>query len=57
MALPSPETVTEATRNILFAIPIVGIVECFILLTRSGNPEAGLRLGDDWAKTKVISVE
>lgn len=53
----SGDWVTGATRNLLLAIPLVGIVECFIILTRSGNPEAGLRLGDDWAKTKVISVD
>lgn len=53
----SGDWVTGATRNILLAIPLAGLVECFILLTRSGNPEEGLRLGDDWAKTKVISVE
>ncbi len=53
----SGDWVTGATRNILLAVPLVGIVECFILLTRSGNPGAGLRLGDDWAKTKVISVD
>lgn len=53
----SGDWITGATRNILLAIPVVGIVECFIILTRSGNPGAGLRLGDDWAKTKVISVD
>jgi uncharacterized RDD family membrane protein YckC len=53
----SGDWITGATRNILFAFPMVGIVECFIILSRSGKPEGGLRLGDDWAKTKVISVE
>jgi uncharacterized RDD family membrane protein YckC len=53
----SGDWVTGATRNILLALPYVGLIECFILLTRSGNPGAGFRLGDDWAKTKVISVE
>ncbi|YCM43222.1 RDD family protein [Verrucomicrobiaceae bacterium 227] len=53
----SGDWVTGATRNILLAIPLAGLVECFIILTRSGNPDAGLRLGDDWAKTKVISVD
>lgn len=53
----SADWVTGATRNILLAIPLAGLVECFIILTRSGKPEAGRRLGDDWAKTKVISVD
>ena len=48
---------TGGTRNILLAIPVAGIVECFIILTRSGRPGAGMRLGDEWAKTKVISVD
>ena len=53
----SADWVSGATRNILLAIPVAGVIECFILLTRSGNPGDGLRLGDDWAKTKVISAE
>ena len=48
---------TSVTRNILFVIPVVGLVECIIFLTRNGGPQAGTRLGDDWAKTKVISVD
>jgi len=53
----SGDWVTGATRNILLAIPFAGLVECVIILTRSGRPDDGRRLGDDWAKTKVISVE
>lgn len=53
----SGDWVTGAMRNLLLAIPVVGLVECLIILTRSGNAEEGLRLGDDWAKTKVIAVE
>lgn len=53
----SGDWVTGATRNILLAIPLAGLIEVYILLTRSSNPGDGLRLGDDWAKTKVISVE
>lgn len=49
--------IAGATRNVLLALPLLGLVECFIILTRSGNSEAGLRLGDQWAETKVISVE
>ncbi len=54
----SGDWATGATRNIIMAIPFIGgIVELIILLTRSGSPQAGLRLGDGFAKTKVISVE
>jgi uncharacterized RDD family membrane protein YckC len=53
----SGDWTTGATRNILLAIPIAPLVECFVILTRSGNPDAGKRLGDDWAKTKVISCD
>ena len=49
---------TGAIRNSLFVIPIIGIlVELVILIKRSESDKAGLRLGDEWAKTKVISVE
>ena len=53
----SGDWITGVTRNILLAIPLVGLAECFVILTRSGNAAAGLRLGDEWAKTKVISVD
>ena len=53
----SGDWVAGATRNILLAIPVAGVIECFILLTRSSNPGAGMRLGDDWAQTKVISID
>lgn len=53
----SGDWATGATRNLLFAIPVLGVVECFIMLSRSGNVGAGKRLGDDWAKTKVIAVD
>jgi uncharacterized RDD family membrane protein YckC len=53
----SGDWATGATRNILLAIPLAWLVECFVILTRSGNPGAGKRLGDDWAKTKVVSCE
>ncbi|MDB4541266.1 RDD family protein [Akkermansiaceae bacterium] len=48
---------TGATRNVLLAIPLIGIVEVFIIVMRSGKLGSGLRFGDDWAKTKVISVD
>jgi uncharacterized RDD family membrane protein YckC len=53
----SEDWITGATRNILLAIPLAGFAECFIILTRSGKREAGLRFGDNWSKTKVISVD
>ncbi len=45
-----------ALRNIFTAIPILALVEIIILHNREKAPNAGLRLGDDFAKTKVISV-
>ncbi len=45
---------TALIRNGVLAIPLFAFVELFILLTREGKPERGLRLGDEWAKTKVI---
>lgn len=48
---------TGALRNILFVIPIVGfLVEGIVFFTRKDSPHAGIRLGDDFAKTKVIAV-
>jgi uncharacterized RDD family membrane protein YckC len=40
-------------RNIVLWIPLFPLVELIVLLTN----ENGLRLGDQWAKTKVISVK
>jgi uncharacterized RDD family membrane protein YckC len=42
-------------RNGVLIIPFFGFIELFILLTREDKPEQGLRLGDEWAKTKVIA--
>jgi len=53
----SGDWATGATRNILFAIPFGGLVEGIIFLIRKDGDQKGTRLGDDWAKTKVISVE
>lgn len=41
-------------RSAVLAIPFFALVELFILLTREGKPDQGRRLGDEWAKTKVI---
>ena len=43
-------------RNVPLVIPFVAIVEAYILHTRENAPNAGLRLGDDFAKTKVIAI-
>jgi uncharacterized RDD family membrane protein YckC len=41
-------------RNGLLIIVFFGLIELFILLTREDKPERGRRLGDEWAKTRVI---
>lgn len=41
-------------RNVLLIVPFGGLVELVVLLIRQGKPEAGKRLGDDWAKTRVV---
>ena len=41
-------------RNLVLIIPLFALVELFVLLTREDKPERGRRLGDEWAKTKVI---
>ncbi len=41
-------------RNLILLIPLFPLVELFILLTREDKPERGRRLGDEWAKTKII---
>lgn len=44
-------------RNGVLIIPFFGLIEVFVLLTREDKPERGRRLGDEWAKTKVIIAE
>jgi uncharacterized RDD family membrane protein YckC len=44
-------------RNGVLVIPFFGFIEVIILLTREDKRERGLRLGDEWAKTKVIIAE
>lgn len=41
---------TSATRNISLIIPIVNLIDCIFVIT--DKP----RLGDNWAKTKVVNV-
>jgi len=40
-------------RNIVLYIPFFALVELIVLFTN----DKGLRLGDQWAKTKVIAVK
>lgn len=48
---------TGAIRNAPLVIPFFPAVECAILLTREDKVEHGRRLGDDWAKTKVVPTK
>lgn len=41
-------------RNAAFIIPFFPLVEIYILLTRETGVDRGRRLGDEWAKTRVI---
>lgn len=45
---------TALIRNGILVIPLFALVELYILLTREEQPQRGRRLGDEWAKTKVI---
>lgn len=40
-------------RNIVLLIPFFPLIELIVLLTN----DKGLRLGDQWAKTKVVSIK
>lgn len=44
-------------RNVILIIPIMALVELIILFTKQDAPEGLLRLGDQWAGTKVITVK
>jgi len=44
-------------RNAPLLIPFFGLIELFVLLTREDKPGRGQRLGDEWAKTKVVPAE
>ena len=41
-------------RSGVLLIPLFQLLELWILLTREETPQRGQRLGDEWAKTKVI---
>ena len=44
-------------RNILIGLPFVGaLADGIVFYVREGDPREGLRLGDDWAGTKTVSV-
>lgn len=45
---------TALIRNGVLLIPFFALIEIFILLTREERADRGRRLGDEWAKTKVI---
>ncbi len=44
-------------RNGVLLIPLFPVVEFIVLLTREDTPKPILRLGDEWAKTKVVQAE
>lgn len=44
---------TGVIRNILLIIPVMPLVELFILYSREDGPKRGLRLGDEFAGTMV----
>jgi len=48
---------TALIRNGVLLIPFFAIIEVFVLLSREDKPERGRRLGDEWAKTKVVIAE
>lgn len=43
-------------RNAVLVIPLFPLVELIVLFTRQDYPRPLLRLGDEWAKTKVINA-
>jgi uncharacterized RDD family membrane protein YckC len=45
---------TSVIRNLLLAIPFVNLIEVVVLFTRKDKGGSLRRLGDEWAKTKVI---
>lgn len=45
---------TALIRNAIMIVPPVAVIELVVLLTREDTAQAGTRLGDEWAGTKVI---
>ncbi|MCW1887427.1 RDD family protein [Luteolibacter flavescens] len=48
---------SSIVRNLPMIIPFFGLVELYILFTRKGQAPPLRRLGDEWAKTKVVAVK
>jgi uncharacterized RDD family membrane protein YckC len=44
-------------RNAVLLIPLFPVVELVVLLTREDKPDQGIRLGDEWAKTRVVKAD
>lgn len=44
-------------RNGVLLIPLFALVELYILLSRENGVHRGRRLGDEWAKTRVLAEE
>ncbi|MFK7849457.1 MAG: RDD family protein [Akkermansiaceae bacterium] len=44
-------------RNVPMIIPVFPLVELIIMLVNKDKPEGLRRLGDQWGKTKVISLK
>lgn len=47
---------SSIVRNLSLAIPFVGLVEAYILYSRQGGNGPLQRLGDEWAKTRVVTA-
>lgn len=47
---------TGAIRNAVLLVPFFPVVELIVLLTREDGRDSGSRLGDEWAKTKVLVI-
>ena len=43
-------------RNISMAVPFLPLVELIIMIVNNGKPGGLRRLGDQWAKTKVVTT-
>jgi len=44
-------------RNAVLLIPLFGFVELIVLLNREEKKDQGIRLGDEWAKTRVVNAD
>lgn len=44
-------------RNVPMVIPVFPLVELIVLIVNKDKPEGLRRLGDQWGKTKVITVK